>query len=289
MPRATPPVAATPKKPQLNAQGIERAIDRLQERIEELEAFDVRTLVEGRSPEINALELAIKDTLGRCFGEHTSVFNRFQSAADLRYFSMALYAHEDYSAPTKRNIANAIALLQQAQRTLREDLADLEHDQSAAPSPSVVEAPILSRRVFVVHGHEEGPRESVARFLMQVGFEPIILHEQPNQGRTVMEKVEAHGEVGFAVVLLTPDDVGCVKGGRPEPRARQNVLLELGYFLGRLGRAKVCALKSGALEIPSDFAGVVWESMDSNGWKQALGRELETAGYEIDWNKVMRG
>lgn len=289
MPRATPPVAATPKKLQLNAQGIERAIDRLQERIEELEAFDVRTLVEGRSPEINALEVAIKDTLGRCFGEYTSVFNRFQSAADLRYFSMALYGHEDYSTPTKRNIANAIALLQQAQRTLREDLADLEHDQSAAPSPTVVEAPILSRRVFVVHGHEEGPREAVARFLMQVGFEPIILHEQANQGRTVMEKVEAHGEVGFAVVLLTPDDVGCVKGGTPEPRARQNVLLELGYFLGRLGRAKVCALKSGALEIPSDFAGVVWESMDSNGWKQALGRELETAGYEIDWNKVMRG
>jgi predicted nucleotide-binding protein len=94
--------------------------------------------------------------------------------------------------------------------------------------------------------------------------------------------------VGFAVVLLTPDDPGCTKGGIPEPRARQNVLLELGYFLGRLGRDKVSALKRGAVEIPSDFAGVVWESMESNSCKQALGRELEAAGHQIDWNKVMR-
>ncbi|WP_232443066.1 TIR domain-containing protein [Burkholderia ubonensis] len=75
----------------------------------------------------------------------------------------------------------------------------------------------------------------VARFLERVGFEPIILHEQANQGRTVIEKIEAHGEVGFAVVLLTPDDEGCVRGGEPQLRARQNVLLELGYFIGRLG------------------------------------------------------
>lgn len=104
-----------------------------------------------------------------------------------------------------------------------------------------------------------------------------------------MEKVVAHSDVGFAVVLLTPDDEGCARGGIPEPRARQNVLLELGYFIGHLGREKVCALKRGALEIPSDFAGVVWEAMDSNGgWNRALARELEAAGHSIDWNKVMR-
>ena len=123
---------------------------------------------------------------------------------------------------------------------------------------------------------------------MQLGFVPIILHEQANRGGTVIEKIEAYGDVGFAVVLLTPDDEGSVKGGTSEPRVRQNVLLELGYFLGRLGRDKVCALKRGTVEIPSDFAGVVWESMDGNDWKQALGRELEAAGHEIDWNKVMR-
>ncbi|MEX5508182.1 TIR domain-containing protein [Pseudomonas paralactis] len=292
MARAKPPTTAiaTAAKLQLTPQSIERGIDRLQGRIEELEGFDVQTLVEGRSPEITSLEVAIKDTLGRCFGEHTPVFNRFQSAANLQYFSMSLYGNVDYSTPTRRNIANAIALLKQAQRTLREDLADHEHAAKLDTAVTVdnIQRALL-RKVFVVHGHDEGARETVARFLMQLGFDPIILHEQANRGGTVMEKIEKHGDVGFAVVLLTPDDEGCVKGGTPEPRARQNVLLELGYFLGRLGRDKVCALKRGTVEIPSDFAGVVWESMEGNSWRQALGRELEAAGHEIDWNKVMRG
>jgi predicted nucleotide-binding protein len=291
MARAKPPATTVAPKLQLTPQAIERGIARLEKRIEELEGFDVRTLVHGRSPEIISLEVAIKDTLERCFGERTSAFNSFQSAANLQFFTiMAAYGDVDYETPTRQNIANAVALLKEAQRTLREDLADHEH---AATLDTLVtvdnEQRVLLRKVFVVHGHDEGAREAVARFLMQLGFDPIILHEQANQGRTVMEKVEAHGDVGFAVVLLTPDDEGCMRGGTLEPRARQNVLLELGYFLGRLGRDKVCALKRGTVEIPSDFAGVVWESMDSgNNWKQALGRELQAAGHEIDWNKVMR-
>jgi len=163
-----------------------------------------------------------------------------------------------------------------------------DYVQSQGISQAVLKAP-LSKKVFIVHGHDEGSREKVARFLERMGFEAIILHEQANRGRTVIEKVIEYGNVGFAVVLLTPDDEGCVKGGIPEPRARQNVLLELGFFIGYLGREKVCALKKGTLEIPSDFAGVVWETMnDNNGWKQSLSRELEAAGHEIDWNKVMR-
>lgn len=146
----------------------------------------------------------------------------------------------------------------------------------------------MSRKIFIVHGHDGESKERVARFLSHIGFDPIILHEQPNRNRTIIEKIEANGDVDFAVVLLTPDDEGCAKGGVPEPRARQNVLLELGYFMGRLGRDKVCALRRGSPEIPSDFAGVVWEAMDDAGaWKQALGRELGAAGFEVDWNKVM--
>lgn len=144
-----------------------------------------------------------------------------------------------------------------------------------------------ARKAFVVHGHDEGAREAVARFLEKIGFEAIILHEQANQGRTIIEKIEAHGDVGFAVVLLTPDDEGNTKGRPGQPRARQNVLLELGYFIGRLGRSRVCALKRGEVEIPSDFGGVVYETFDaSNGWKAALGRELQAAGFEIDWNQI---
>ncbi len=274
----------------LTAQEIERGITRLDERISELKGFDVQTLRRGGTPELAALEVAIKDTLERCFGEDTAAYRRYQQAAALDYYPMMFFGGEpiDYVGPIGHNIKNAVALLVQAQRTLREDLADLQHK----PALTTIDKPAegaISRRVFVVHGHDEGAREMVARFLDKIGFEPVILHEQANQGRTVIEKIEAQADVGFAVVLLTPDDEGCVRNGTPEPRARQNVLLELGYFLGRLGRARVCALKRGQVEIPSDFAGVVWENMDANGgWRLALGRELEAASFEVDWNKVMR-
>jgi predicted nucleotide-binding protein len=146
-----------------------------------------------------------------------------------------------------------------------------------------------SRKVFLVHGRDDGPREAVARFLERLGFEPIILHEQANQGRTVIEKVEAHSDVGFAVVLLTPDDEGNLRGEARQPRARQNVLLELGYFIGKLTRRRVFTLKAGELEVPSDWGGVVDDPFNSGGgWKQTLARELAAADYEIDWNKVMR-
>lgn len=147
-----------------------------------------------------------------------------------------------------------------------------------------------TNRVFIVHGHDGESREAAARFLTRVGLDPVILHEQANRGRTIIEKVEANSDVGFAVVLLTPDDEGRALGtDKLESRARQNVLLELGYFIARLGRENVCTLKRGDLEIPSDFAGVVWSTMDANGaWKQELAKELAAAGYEIDWNLVMR-
>ncbi|MGF6264392.1 hypothetical protein OKW49_005320 [Paraburkholderia youngii] len=144
----------------------------------------------------------------------------------------------------------------------------------------------MSNRVFIVHGHDETALALVARFLDKLGFEPVILHEQANQGRTVIEKIEANRDVGFAVVLLTPDDVGrSVKEEQLKPRARQNVLLELGFFICHLGRSKVCALKRGNVDIPSDFAGVVWENMDEGGgWRLALARELKAAGHEVDLN-----
>ena len=147
----------------------------------------------------------------------------------------------------------------------------------------------ISKRVFIVHGHDGEAKEMVARFLTNIGLEPVILHEQANRGRTVIEKVEANDDVGFAVVLLTPDDLGRTKDGVDlEPRVRQNVLLELGYFIAKLRRENVCTLKRGQVEIPSDFAGVVWDNMDpSGGWKQRLGQELKASGIKINWNQVM--
>lgn len=147
------------------------------------------------------------------------------------------------------------------------------------------------RRVFLVHGHDTGVRESVARFLEQLNFEVIILHEQANKGRTIIEKFEQHADVGFAVILLTPDDFGRASSEAGDQlRARQNVILELGYFIGRLSRSRVMALRKGNVELPSDVLGVVYTSFDEAGaWKQALAKELEAAEYEVDWNSAMKG
>ncbi len=144
----------------------------------------------------------------------------------------------------------------------------------------------LTSKIFVVHGHDEAMKQSVARTLEKLGLKPIILHEQPDTGKTIIEKVEKHADVGFAVVLLSPDDMGYKKDDGAEkakPRARQNVILELGYFVGRLGRDKVMALKRGDdLEVPSDLSGVVYTPFDDHdGWKSKLVKELKAAGYKV--------
>lgn len=164
-------------------------------------------------------------------------------------------------------------------------------EQSA---PTTIDAPTATvdlSKVFVVHGRDNGTKETVARFLEQQGLQPVILHEQPSRGMTIPEKLIANSNVGFAVVLLTPDDLGRAKTDADEkPRARQNVMLELGYFVGRLGRNKVCALLKDSVELPSDYVGVVYVPWDAAGaWKMDLAKEMHAAGYDIDFNKVIKG
>ncbi len=151
-----------------------------------------------------------------------------------------------------------------------------KESETMSPKPS----PKDTKRVFIVHGHDEGALQGVARFIEKIGLTSIILHEQVNKGQTIIEKIEKYTDVGFAVVLLTPDDKLTDKDSKPVSRARQNVILELGYFLGGLGRDKVCVLKKGGVEMPSDFEGVVWVELDKyNGWQMRLIKELKAAGY----------
>jgi predicted nucleotide-binding protein len=144
--------------------------------------------------------------------------------------------------------------------------------------------------VFVVHGHNDALREQVARYLEKLDIKPIVLSEQPNRGQTLIEKLEQNSNVSLAVVLFTPDDVGKVAtgDGLDRPRARQNVVLELGYFLGRLGRGKVCVLYDEIIERPSDYDGVLYIKTDNEGaWKLQLGKELKAAGLPVDMNKAV--
>jgi predicted nucleotide-binding protein len=145
--------------------------------------------------------------------------------------------------------------------------------------------------VFIVHGHDETTKINVARFVEKLGLKAIILHEQPNKGQTIIEKFESSAaEVGFAIVLLTPDDIAASKESPDDTmfRARQNVVLELGYFCGVLGRNKVCVLFKGDVEILSDYLGVIYTPLDSDdGWHLKLAKEMKEAGLNIDLNDVL--
>ena len=145
---------------------------------------------------------------------------------------------------------------------------------SAARSPN---------RVFVVHGQNDTARTAVVSFLKSIGLVGIVLHEQPNMGRHLLTKfIQEADLVTFAVVVLTDDDVGSLREGRLAPRARQNVILELGYFLAHLGQARVCALITPGLETPSDFDGIVYIRMeDEQRWQQELKRELMAARMPV--------
>lgn len=146
----------------------------------------------------------------------------------------------------------------------------------------------FSNRVFVVHGRDNEKKEACARTLERMGFEAVILHEQANKGKTIIEKFEEYSDVGFAVVLMTPDDVGGLRDEKPQNRARQNVVFELGYFIGKLGRDRVMALVDGNIEIPTDISGVVYTGFDPQGfWKIALAKELKNAGYSVDMNLLV--
>lgn len=162
--------------------------------------------------------------------------------------------------------------------------------EEVRPTSTQASLPSLRRDVFVVHGHDEGPKHSVARFIEKLELNAIVLHEEPSRGRTIIEKFEDYSNVGFAVVLLTPDDVGAAKDQQQDlkPRARQNVIFELGYFLGKLGRKRVCALYKGDVEIASDYQGVLYVAMDdAGGWKMKLASEIKEAGIAVDLNKVV--
>ena len=135
---------------------------------------------------------------------------------------------------------------------------------------------IFGDKIFIVHGHDEGAKHKIARFIEDLDLTATILDEQPSRGQTIIDKFEAHAdEAGFAIVLLTSDDLGAPKDNKNElkPRARQNVILELGYFLHGLGRERVRVLHEEGVELPSDIHGIVYVSLDSaDGWKLKLGR-----------------
>ena len=148
-----------------------------------------------------------------------------------------------------------------------------------------------SQTVFIVHGHDETAKFAVARFVERLDLDAIILDEQPSESLTIIEKFERYAtDADFAIVLMTPDDVGAPiqQENKLKLRARQNVIFELGYFFHALGRKGVCALYKEGVELPSDIYGVVYVLMDEfDAWQLTLAREMRQAGLSFDANKLL--
>ena len=161
---------------------------------------------------------------------------------------------------------------------------------SPPKSNNIVNNQVRSNKIFVVHGHDNEMKLAVVQTLQKLDLDPIILHEKPNSGRTLIEKISDYAHVSFAVVLLSPDDLAYPEEKTPDEskyRAEQNVIFELGYFLGRLGRQNVIAIyrKKKDFEIPNDYNGVLWIEYKS-GWYFKLINELQASNFDVDANKL---
>lgn len=250
------------------------------------------------SPEFEMWRRDTRIALQYTFGDDSSQVREF---ADIRYTPMfgpvLITAATSYEADYQSELEpayqfgldKATVLLESLLEEIEEYWPDDEID-SPPHEPENTPEQTVSTRIFVVHGRDDGTRNTVVLFLERQDLEPIVLMEQPNEGRTIIEKFEDYSDVAYAVILCTPDDVGKLNTDDDElrPRPRQNVVLEWGFFMGKLGRRNVCALFTDDVEIPSDYSGVIYIPMDAAGaWQMELLRELKSAGVPVDANQLL--
>lgn len=262
----------------------DRAIVILKRQADRAEALIAQPTVEDSAYE--AWQNDTREYLTQAFGRGADNVSRV--VAEGRLFSFG--EGGDYTPRYKSALRGQVALLNGCIEQLQERL--IIWKTSAPPGTPSLSAP--GQDVFVVHGHDEGTKQMVARVLEKVRLRPIILHEQPDKGRTIIEKFEAHApNAGYAVVIVTGDDLGRLHPGKnpqpPEverPRARQNVILEWGYFLGRLGRERVAALCDPGVELPSDYSGVLVIRLGDDTWQFRLAKEMKAAGLRVDLNDL---
>ena len=245
------------------------------------------------SPEFHKWHRNTRIAIENVFGAES---NRVKEFTKIRYYPISRPALITDSKTRNREhqeyydyaLGRAATLLE----SMIDEVKEYWEDEAQEPAPYInsTSGRTNTNKIFIIHGRDNEIKETVARFLQRLDLEPVILHERSNQGRTIIEKFEQHAQVGFAIALLTPDDAGALQEDMEhlKPRARQNVIFEFGYFIGRLGRNHVCALTKGDVEIPSDYAGVIYIPLDdAGGWKMKLIKELKIAGIAVDANRAL--
>jgi len=272
---------------------IESGIAKLERRVQEVKDLDAAAAYLNHTGADQVIEANVRDTIRDVFGASSPEFERYQYISFWSEGYVMGSTNSEMVKSMERGRQKMIGILNGLVNRLKEKQEDFLNTRSTLPSNDESSRTAQKTNdVFVVHGRDEEMKQHVARILSRLGLNPIILHERPNAGRTIIEKFELNAATGFAIVLLSPDDKGCLAEDDPASarlRARQNVILELGYFVGKLGRSRVFPLKRGDdIEVPSDFSGVVYTAFDSAGlWRFELVRELQEAGYQVDANAIV--
>lgn len=232
------------------------------------------------TPEWNTFKIRVKNVISNIVSEESPAIKLVKDGISSR---------TEGNYPDKFEFAKntLIKALEITKNTLENDIyGELKKEQSGAKSP------MLSNKVFIVHGHDQGLKTDVERFMHEIGLTPVVLHREADEGATIIEKFEKHSDVGYAFILLTPDEISYTidqekleeSERKIEYRARPNVIFEFGYFVGRLGRNKVCCLYKGNVTIPSDLDGLIYKKIDSSIDSQAYAiiKELKAVGYKIN-------
>ena len=236
------------------------------------------------SNDYSAWKLIALNYLQRTFGKESSNVSSIMDVGE--YGAFPMNADETWWS-------NHYATSLQTQIKQLEGLIELlETDLQLDTSREIQSEKIISgEKIFLVHGYNDKALHETARYLEKLELDIIILRDQPNQGRTIIEKFIDYSNVGFAVILLTDDDRGGLKNTAYEEqklRARQNVIFELGFFIGKLGRNRVCALYIPDVEIPSDYGGVLFIEFDeTGGWRLNLAKEIKASGIPVDMNLAL--
>ncbi|MDD4938465.1 MAG: nucleotide-binding protein [Candidatus Shapirobacteria bacterium] len=246
----------------------------------------VKTVPYRDNSALDALKKRSEMYIRNIFGESSKYLDDLNKIR----FSPSVYpAEESYYM---KAWSNGITQLKNLYNTMSEEVSIFgsENDTLTIKDENNIQKPKQknTEKVFVVHGHNNGIKNEVARYLEKLELTTVILHERPNSGKTIVEKFEDESsQTDFAVILLTADDQGSEISDSQtlKLRARQNVIFEFGYFMGKMGRSKVVALVEDGVEIPSDYSGVVYIQIDRSGaWKLELAKELKTAGLKVDLN-----
>ena len=240
--------------------------------------------IHREGPEHTAWKTKVQAMLAASLGPNSPVTHDFE---EVRYSIGIWTGAPGEDARDRRIFSEAVdraaAILEAGVFQLEAMIDDVE--------PGPPQAVSLDGPLFVVHGHDETKREQVVRLLERTtGRDVTVLHEQPNSGATILEKFERHAQsASFAVILLTGDDEGRARGSPSEllPRGRQNVILEMGFYWGCLGRTRLAMLVDEDVERPSDLDGLVYIPLDAGGaWKLKLVNELAAAGIAVDRARI---